>query len=305
MSNNVPASQPTIEQLVSGGLHRMLNSHGHAFQNAVLEELNDLFSNRLSSWYFQAAEFPVVCHGEPIHIDFILRHQTRSTLLVAECKRANPKLNHWAFLRSEYIHRDQQQDRCRFDQVARNNEYSSHPFHMPEGVLYSNDVAHIHHVLRLKEEATSSGKPDRNPNDPFEPAGRNAISDAVTQVFRGTTGLIDRYCDHRRPPLLQDGETLTVFPVIFTTARIWMAKEPLKGVSVVDGSLAEAPEISEKDWIALQVPVSSDLRPKSRAKGDAQYLADVLEREHLRTVFVVSSRSIERFLRWSGEALPW
>src|SRR5688500_5164251 len=80
-----------------------LNLHGHPFESAVLRRAEQLALKGDTQWRFQASEFPVTVQGFDTRIDFILSESFRnlvptpSRLLVAECKRANPKVSNWLF----------------------------------------------------------------------------------------------------------------------------------------------------------------------------------------------------------------
>lgn len=66
-------------------LRKVLNSHGHSFQHAVLRRLEQLHTDHKSKWVIDGVEFPVFA-GQTTHTDFILKETSGRTLLVAECK---------------------------------------------------------------------------------------------------------------------------------------------------------------------------------------------------------------------------
>jgi hypothetical protein len=90
------------------GFHKLLNQHGHGFHYAVLREAHRLFDQGLSRWGFVTDEFPVSIRGVDTRIDFVLQHASNSRLyIIAECKRANPALANWCFLRAPYARRSE------------------------------------------------------------------------------------------------------------------------------------------------------------------------------------------------------
>jgi hypothetical protein len=65
---------------------------------------DELYRKGASRWLFEVAEFPVNVNGADTRIDFVLHAKSawghHSTYLVCECKRPNPALGEWAFMRS-------------------------------------------------------------------------------------------------------------------------------------------------------------------------------------------------------------
>src|SRR5262249_8923505 len=77
--------------------------HGYGFQYAVLAAAERLFKPGLGSpWRHPVAEFPVEINHVHSHVDIILEHYRRPMMMVGECKRANPALRNWCFLRAPF-----------------------------------------------------------------------------------------------------------------------------------------------------------------------------------------------------------
>lgn len=102
---------------ISANLRKVLNSHGHGFHYAVMRRANELLLSELSTWVFDGVEFPVTTSGQPTHIDFILRSRTGRTLLIAECKRADPAKALWCFATSPYTWRNASEGEVVFDEL--------------------------------------------------------------------------------------------------------------------------------------------------------------------------------------------
>lgn len=94
-----------------------LNEHGYSFQQSVLKLAQDLIEQGKSSWVFQVGEFPVEVRDKGTHVDFVLQRvlkmdsrikhkDEQTTLMIAECKRANPAYSNWCFAKSPYLFRD-------------------------------------------------------------------------------------------------------------------------------------------------------------------------------------------------------
>lgn len=92
-----------------------LDRHGYGFQYRVLKAAEDLVREDISSIVFEVAEFPVEVQSYGTRVDFILRRTAlrrldiqsmlrgkRPLFLVAECKRANPALSDWCFLKAPF-----------------------------------------------------------------------------------------------------------------------------------------------------------------------------------------------------------
>ena len=81
---------------VRDDLQKRLDQHGYGFQYALIRHLRE----KGLSWYLQATEFPVEVGEKHTRIDFVLKYGSRNVYLVAECKRANPALSNWCFIRA-------------------------------------------------------------------------------------------------------------------------------------------------------------------------------------------------------------
>lgn len=92
------------EELRKGLLHA-INVHGYAFQYSVIKVAENCFKTGTSPWIFEVAEFPVSLKEISLHIDFILRNQYEYSYLVAECKRCDPSLSNWCFIKAPYVGR--------------------------------------------------------------------------------------------------------------------------------------------------------------------------------------------------------
>lgn len=124
-----------------------------------------------------------------------------------------------------------------------------------------------------------------------------AINDATTQVLRGSNGLID--CLFAGPGRAFKKPGLVIFiPVIFTTARLWIAKGDLSAADLATGQLP-------KDWGTLtsvqwlwytynQSPALSNRLPSSTP--DVFDLSAALQADCARTIAVVGPDGVDAFL---------
>lgn len=88
-------SNRTHEERIRDDFQETLNRHGYSFQHSVIKIADELFSHprRRSAWRFMVSEFPVEVQEQGTRIDFILKHRSMPTYMLAECKRANPAVS--------------------------------------------------------------------------------------------------------------------------------------------------------------------------------------------------------------------
>jgi hypothetical protein len=124
---------------------------------------------------------------------------------------------------------------------------------------------------------------------------RNAIEDAVAQVCRGLNGIIEILTSKKE---LLSQERTRIFPVIFTTARLWTSECELSSAKIEDGTL-ELPEedLCEQDWIYYQYHMSPGLKHSAPLGQHPTRLWELLGYEYIRTIPVVTAGAIESFLK--------
>jgi hypothetical protein len=131
--------------------------------------------------------------------------------------------------------------------------------------------------------------------------GRSALDGAVTQVLRGTNGLIDLLAGE--PTLLRPtrggGATGCVIPVVFTTAKLWISEVELAKSDLASGKVPEA-LLQPIPWLWLKQNTSPDLKhslaedPPERSTLDD--LGNYARWHFSRCVAVVSVEGVEAFL---------
>jgi hypothetical protein len=166
---------------------KALNTHGHAFQYAVLKHAQELNEQGRSPWVFSVAEFPAEVAGFGTRIDFILSTSgpfNPPFFLLAECKRSNPALSDWCFAKAPYVMRNHTYDQIIFERARLSDNgniisaanYVSAPDQL--------GVFHISLEVKSNKKGDSYGNP------------RGQIEDAVTQVLRGLNGVIEVVARH-------------------------------------------------------------------------------------------------------------
>jgi len=191
---------------------KVLGTHGHGFQYAVLRRAQELSAQSLSIWFFEVAEFPVGGPQNTIHIDFILRSRNGSVYLVAECKRADPARANWCFVKVPYTRRNAYTSDLVFQEVGHRS--SNLVFAKPR--TKTSTLANCHLGFELRTSSPGEGISGGGP----------AIRDATTQVLRAMNGLVDHLFAGGTTTFDREGSTLFL-PVIFTTARLWVVEGDL------------------------------------------------------------------------------
>jgi hypothetical protein len=276
-----------IEEKVREGLRKVLNTHGYGFHYTVLRKAYELYANRKSQWFFEAAEFPVSVGGFDTRIDFILRSQDSSNIywdcfLIAECKRVNPALSNWCFVRAPYVRRNHS-ERIILEKLR----YSDPNFPLAAGEPV---FSHIEDTYHIGLEVSSGAKGDSLGK------GRGQIEEAATQVCKHLNGIAEEF-RRRGEDFPRIGESIHFLPVIFTTAQIWTSEIDLGMADLQTGDF-ELKDIhaKKKGWIWLQYHLSPGIKHSLGSYKSPKGLGEVLAHEYIRTIAVVTASGIEEFL---------
>jgi hypothetical protein len=272
-------TEPTLNDV-----RKVLGAHGHGFQYAVLRRAEELSAQRLSAWVFEAAEFPVGAADNPIHVDFVLRNASSTVYLVVECKRADPARASWCFVKAPYTRRNAPDAELVFQEV--HYRPANIVVARPRTRFAALESTHLGFELRTgaKGEGIASG---------------SAIKEATAQVLRAANGLIDHLFPGPATAVQREGIAIFV-PVIFTTARLWVARGDLSTADLPTGLLPEEwGTLSGVPWLWYTHNQSPALRhrlPSSVPDGAA--LSVALHAEYARTIAVVGPDGVDAFLRF-------
>jgi hypothetical protein len=274
-------------------VRKVLNTHGHAFQYAVLRRAEELAREERSRWIFEAAEFPVGDASAPIHADFVLSAAPylfggpggtdHRAYLVAECKRADPARARWCFVAAPYTHRDPSEREIYFQQMRSGFGSRTEPDVLRK--LASIPTAHLGFELKTAVKGDGSG-------------GGGALREATTQVLRSMNGLIDQRFG-KPSPSTERPTIATFLPVVFTTANLLVAKGSLADADLVTGELPnEWGEVREVDWLWYTYNQSPALRHHvgDGAASSSDSISHAIVRDYSRTLAVVSPAGIDKFL---------
>jgi hypothetical protein len=285
---------------LENSVRKVLNSHGYAFQHAVLDRAVTLNKSGASTWEFDVAEFPVETNGSHTHIDFLLRNQTRSAFLVVECKRLSGR---WCFVRAPRT--------------------LSEPTDTPvlEFIQWLNDGviaggggmsmgAHklYHHGFVIKDQ--------RQEDDARSAKNQRPIHDAAAQVLRGLNGLVNHLAT--QPRMHNSSINIRLCPVVVTTAKLYTSEVDLTNADIATGELrARGLALEERPWLQFQYCQSADLKHAFSAADNPLFatlaaatfgpfpqwnLGAQKQQAYIRTIFVVSAGGLDEFL--SAFTLP-
>jgi len=268
---------------LSKAFRDLLNRHGYPFQYSLIRALVQLNADAASPWEFEASEFPVEVNGSHSRSDFLLRHTSKPAYLVAECKRADPAMKEWCFVRAPYTRRGRDFEPFILDAVYRSTDNSQMPTPVVLGAL--ENAMTLGFELRSTEKGDGTG------------TGRGAIEDAVSQLLRSVNGLIEFLITHSLP-LNRTGPTV-LLPVLFTTASLWESDLDLASADLARGAIdQEAPPLTKRPWVAFQYPMSPGLKTRLPAtNAGAAGLAPGLDIYFTRTVMIVSAVEATNFAR--------
>lgn len=282
---------------VAQAMQESLNTHGYGFQYAVLGLLNQLRVNRKSAWVLERAEFPVEVRASVTRIDFVLQSFTGSEdnrpsgyYMLAECKRANPAYSDWCFIQAPYTSPYSKEGWIYLDR-ARLESHHGIRVAPVEQYVGTRDYSAYHIAIEVK----GKGKGDR------QGSAKGVIEEAVTQVLRGVNGMLEFLALH--PRVFPVSNYITLVPVIFTTARLWVSDADLSTADLNSGDIdLNKSSFRQKPWLLYEYNTSPGLkhtqRPEER-ETDYNSMSEIMEREYVRSIAVVSSTGIESFLDWS------
>lgn len=291
-----------MSQTTRDALSHNLNIHGFGFQYAVLDAARACFEKKISPWAFEVAEFPISINGKTAHIDFVLRNVKEPFFLVAECKRSDPSLSNWCFVKAPYVSRNLTGNRERIVREVISGTENSKVYTDLEWIDRTSDT------YRIPFEMKTGKKGDGV-------YGRGHLNDSVTQVLRGQNGLIEFFANefikHNRFPVdyyPQAVSKIAFFPVIFTTAKLWVSDVVLTKADIATGDIENhLVNIEQKKWLIYQYGQSPDLKHSRETTQKYDSLYSSLYHLFTRSVAVVSAEGVEDFLssRHWGEPEDW
>lgn len=256
-----------------------VNRHGYSLQYSVIALANALFNRHLSPWRAPVPEFPVEVQGHATRIDAILKHRDRSLFLVLEIKRANPALSNWCFLKAPFPN----------DSLASTVSAETINLYDPGRFLAKVEpLGARENVYHLAFEVKSSQKGDTVGGK------RGAIEDAATQVLRGLNGIFEYLSTN--PQFLKKFGSMTFFPVVVTTAKLFISPVDLSKSDLQTGEINLANEfLSETKWLVYNYPQSPGLKHSVPTKPRSDDFREAFGVDFLRSIAFVNTSALDDF----------
>jgi hypothetical protein len=289
------SEQPSSEENRRNGVRKNfeteLRKNGFGFQYALLKEVNRLYNAENSAWFPEFAEFPVEISNTNTHIDFILARKERSRFpkkhpffLICECKRANPALSNWCFVRSPFAREGLLLDFIFIEKLQLEHQWSTKKSYVQQSATMGKKVFDI--AFNVKSENKGEGD-------------SKGVNDAVSQVLRGMNGFI-KYCGEKENLLrIEHKGTYAPYflPVIFTTAQLWTSLIDLSESNLTDGNLDFSVEgLVSEPWLLFQYNQSQPIKHSIDIHYSSNEIFNVAQTEFTRTVAIVNPEGIEDFL---------
>ena len=206
--------------------------------------------------------------------------------MVAECKRANPALSDWCFLKAPFAGNDGLPNKLVVDSI----QPGDGQFHATcrATPLSRDDFYQIAIEVKSDKAGDASGN------------GRRAIEEAAGQVMRGSNGLIESLLNFSKPI---DGPTgCDLIPVIFTTANLWVSNVDLETTDLDTGNTHIPRDGFEKvNRLFYQYNQSPKLKHSRIAGLRLSTISELLETMFTRTIPIVGPAGFKDFFRWASD----
>jgi len=241
---------------VRNSFQKALNRHGYGFQFSVLEIAQNLAKtvdeDQRSRWTFLFSEVPVEVQRSGTRIDFMLSRSRSAPsspffYLICECKRANPALSNWCFIRAPLVRRNQPTgtDSLLVETVIQASAVEVFKI-VVSNLTPVRDAYHFGVEVRAGKRGEDKGESGR------------AIEDAVTQVLRGLNGYLEALSQNKQ---LVEGTITYLLPVIFTTAQLWISNADLGLADPASGDIDLSKDKFESvPWLWYQYHMSPGLK---------------------------------------------
>lgn len=289
MTNEINA----LDDAIRARFQAMLNQSGYGFQYRVLQSAVDMFNRKASDFGFEMAEVPVGAKPRDTRIDFVMRRfgrvlprGERALFLVAECKRANPAMANWCFVRAPFTRRGGLSNALVVDSIKRND---SAGFYFLQARVVPLSAEIFYHI-GIEVDSQSKGDPAGN--------ARGQIENASTQVLSGLNGLVEFMYSNN--DLIKAGGGCEFLPVVFTTANLWTCSTRLQTADLSTGQVVvDASEFQRAKWLIYQYNQSPGLKHGLDESVSGDSISDKMEGRYSRSVAFVSADGLDEFFRWA------
>jgi hypothetical protein len=271
----------TINLSLQNSLQKVLNSHGHGLHYAIIRKMEELLEGQGFPWRLAAIELPVEVKDEHTRIDIVLKHVSRSVYVICECKRVNPALSEWAFVRAPYSTPPDSSEWLLAESVMFDGQRSLQS--SVDRICSSKRIFHIAVELKSDKAGDQYGH------------GRGGIEGAATQVLRSVNGFVHFLNNHRQVLVVND--PTSIIPVIFTTASLHAADADLGTADLETGNVVLSPgtKIENAEWLYYQYNQSPGLRHSVHTSHHGKSIAEVMQAEFTRTIAIINPSHLESF----------
>lgn len=279
------------QEKVLKDFQEVLDRHGYGFQHAILKGVDALVTEGKTKWYLEVVEFPVDL-GKGSRVDFILKcpgnRGANPKLILAECKRVNPALANWCFLRAPYIRRGQSDLGYFYESVHYEVEQEGAAVQTKSRCYFDTSLKTYHIALEVKADKTGDahgGKPQ-------------AIEDAATQICVALGGMIELLS--QQPHLFPTENVYHLMPVIFTTANLWASEAKLSDADILTGKVdLFASSFKQVDWLVLDYNISPGIKHTVAHSEATRSFGEFMESEYTRSIAIVNPKGLGNFLNWA------
>jgi hypothetical protein len=255
---------------------RALNEHGHAFAASVLQSVHNRGSE--GTWYLEAAEFAGELGPRVFHIDGVLqcrpRYQPELILAAVECKRADPALSRWCFIRNSAVRGHSLRRRPIVDRYSIPEPHVIAPKIIGAQACVSVATNELMYQLGVELKTNKTGSQ----------VGRS-LNDALTQASLGAAGLVGRLAEWG-----QAGGFAYVIPVIATTAELLVTNSDLAQANIETGDLRTGSlQTQTVPWLWFEAHLSLHLAPlvdRRWPSPGVRQVGETLDHQQARAVMI-------------------
>ena len=286
----MPQTEEQIEEQIKSDFTKVLNRHGYGFHYSVLKKLYELNREGKSSLVFETVEFPVEIKGFDTRIDIVLkRRESRDSpfFVLAECKRANPAISNWCFVKAPYTNRKfwAKNEEPVFLEYIRVDGRDITAYAKPRSFM--KNIYHVGLEVRSNEKGDSQG------------ASGRAIEDASTQILRGLNGFVQTLRNNIQ--LIGEFTNANVLPVIFTTAQLWASDVNLSEGEIESGkNNLDGVPFRKVSWLCYQYHLSPGIKHDQSPDKRPSQISDLITTEYIRTIPIVNVEGIGEFTKWAS-----
>lgn len=211
-------------------------------------------------------------------IDFILfrkKYEFWRDEMICECKRANPAISNWCFIRAPFVHRN----------YGNADPLVTECLILPDsGPLraYARTESQLRDGYHIARGINAQQKGDERPAE----RSRSQIEDAISQVLRGLNGYVEMLAAN--PQLMQIAGQDSIFrliPVVFTTAKLWVSDRNLSDADLDTGKIdLDKGAFRKVPWLWFQYNVSIGIKHSRTPVEKKSKIEELLAEEHIRSI---------------------